>query len=128
MNTAIIGLGSNIEPQNNINRAKALIAGKFRVLKESKFILTKPVGLIDQPDFINGAILVQTEDGMDQFRSRLKLIEKEIGRPQNSLKNSEPRVIDIDLLAWDDRVIDQDFYERDFIRNFVLELSPAVRY
>ncbi len=128
MNTAIIGLGSNIEPQKNIQLTKKILSEKFKVLNESKFIITKSIGIVAQPDFINGALLVQTELSYDEFRSYLKDMELKLGRTKDSTQNYGPRIIDIDILAWNDRVIDHDFYERDFVRNFVLELSPAVKY
>lgn len=128
MNTAILGLGSNIEPQKNIHLAKKILSEKFKVLNESKFVSTKPVGIVDQPDFINGALLVQTQADYDELRSCLKDIEYQLGRPHDSVKSYGPRTMDIDILVWNDTVIDRDFYEREFVRNFVLGLSPAVKY
>ena len=128
MNTAILGLGSNIEPQKNIHLAKKILSEKFKVLNESKFVSTKPVGIVDQPDFINGALLVQTQADYDELRSCLKDIECQLGRSHDSVKSYGPRTMDIDILVWNDTVIDRDFYEREFVKNFVLELSPAVKY
>ena len=128
LNTAILGLGSNIEPEKNIPWARKLISEKFKILNESKFIQTKPIGITDQPDFTNGAILIHTELECAQLRSKLKEIESNMGRVQSAIKNHGPRNIDIDLLVWNDSVVDKDFYDRSFVRDFVLELSPEVKY
>ena len=123
MNTSIIIFGSNIDPQKNISLAKRLISEQFRVLSESKFRKTKPVGVIEQPDFINGALLVQTELEREFFRVELKKIEHTMGRTKRNTKNYGPRTIDIDILVWNDQVVNQDFYEREFVREFVSALG-----
>ena len=128
MNTSIIVLGSNIEPQKNIGLAKRLIFERFQVLRESRFLKTKPVGLVNQPDFINGALLIETELECELFRFDLKEIEYRMGRTKNISKSYGPRIIDVDVLVWNDQVVNQDFYEREFVRDFVLELAPAVQY
>jgi len=128
MNTSIIVLGSNIEPQKNIGLAKRLIFERFQVLRESRFLKTKPVGLVNQPDFINGALLIETELECELFRFDLKEIEYRMGRTKNISKSYGPRIIDVDVLVWNDQVVNRDFYEREFVRDFVLELSADVRY
>ena len=128
MNTSILVLGSNIEPQKNINLAKRLISEQFQVLSESRFLKTKPIGGMDQPDFINGALLIQTELESELFRFELKRMEHQMGRAKNTSHSYGPRTIDIDILVWNDQVVNQDFYEREFVREFVFELSPAVQY
>ena len=128
MNTSILVLGSNIEPHKNINLAKRLISKRFQVLSESRFLKTKPVGGMDQPDFINGALLIQTELKSELLRFELKRIEHKMGRTKNTSQSYGPRTIDIDILVWNDQVVNQDFYDREFVRDFVFELSPAVQY
>ena len=107
---------------------KKNLYGKFKILNESKFISTKPIGVVDQSDFVNGVLLVQTELSLEEFRSQLKEIEVSVGRIPFQNKNYGPRIIDIDILVWNDNLIDRDFYERDFLRSFVLELSHAVKH
>lgn len=128
MNTAIIVLGSNIEPQKNIGLAKRLISDRFRILSESRFLRTKPIGFMDQPDFINGALLIETELEREFFQLSLKEIEFRMGRTKNASQKYGPRIIDIDILVWNDQVVNRDFYEREFVRDFVLEMAPAVQY
>jgi 2-amino-4-hydroxy-6-hydroxymethyldihydropteridine diphosphokinase len=48
MNRAVIGLGANINPEENIRKAKDAIAGEFNVIRSSSFVETEPVGFKDQ--------------------------------------------------------------------------------
>ena len=124
MNTCILGLGSNIRPRRHIREAKKILGEKFKILKESRFVSTKAVGLLQQGDFMNGALLMTTELNFDQLRPRLKKIEQDLGRPPDSLKYG-PRTIDIDILLYDDlRVNTPEVtipHPRMLNRNFVMD-------
>ncbi len=124
-NKAIIGLGSNIDPQRNIQKAKKLLAKKFYILAESRFVRTKPVGFKDQPDFLNGAVYLETELKQGSLRQALKNLEVQLGR-RVSLQKFGPRTIDLDLIVWNDRVVHNDFYERNFLRKAVFEVFPEL--
>lgn len=127
MNTAVIGIGSNIDPQSNIEKAKQLLEKYFQVKGESRFVQTKPVGHSAQADFTNGAVLVQTDMDHARFRKTLKELEHRLGR-QPAAEKFGPRTIDLDILTWNGEVTDEDFYTRDFIKQSVLELIPNLRY
>ncbi len=126
MNIAVIGLGSNIDPQKNIVQAKELIHKNFPIIKASQFVETTPIGYPDQANFLNGAVLVETVLEQTSFQSTLKKIEHALGRKSSS--KFGPRSIDLDLLVWNGKIIDLDFYERDFIKQSVLELLPKVKF
>ncbi len=125
MNTAVIGVGSNIAPEENIPKARFQLARRFKVLKESSFVRTKPVGQTNQADFVNGVILIEVREGYDETRVILKTIEQEMGRVRSENKY-EPRVIDFDIIIWNGKVVDPDFYSRDFLRASVSEIFPNV--
>jgi len=125
-NTAIIGLGSNIAPKINIKKAKKVISGQFHVEKESKFIQTKPIGYVKQDNFINGCLLINTELSLEQLKQILKDLEKKLGRKASKIKYG-PRTIDLDIVVFNGWIIDQDFYERDFLKTAVLELLPNIK-
>lgn len=127
MNTAIIGLGSNIEPEKNIEAARVLIRERFTVLKESSFLKNPACGAINQPEFINGALLVKTDLGRPELKAVLKGFEKKMGRTA-VMTGSAARVIDLDIHIWNDQIVDPYFYEWPFIRLFVLELMPELNY
>lgn len=127
MNQVIIGLGSNIDPDQNIQQAKEMLAQKYHVLAESCFKVTKPVGKIKQADFINGSVLIESGSTIEQLKTELGEIEKNMGRSRPHDRFG-PRTIDLDIVIWNEDVIDQDFYERDYLKESVLELVPGLKY
>ena len=127
MNQAVIGFGSNIDPQRNIQKAKITLGRKFRIIAESEFKVTKPIGDDQQPDFINGTVLIETEIGIDQLKISLKAIESQMGRDHTKDRFS-PRTIDLDIVVWNNNIVDQDFYNREYLRQSVLELIPGLKY
>ena len=127
MNTAVISVGSNINPENNIRLAKEKISSKVRLLKSSKFVFTKPIEYENQDDFLNGAFLIETEHNKDSLYKILKNIETELGRRKTSNKNG-PRTIDLDLLLWNNQVIDTDIHSRNFLKESILELVSDFKF
>ena len=127
MNRVIVALGSNIDPDKNIRKAKEILVQKFNVLAESCFKMTRPIGNIQQADFINGALLLETESDSEQLKAALKEIESQLGRDEKHQTNS-PRTIDLDIVLWNEAIIGQDFYERDHLKQSVLELIPDLKY
>ena len=126
MNTVVIGVGSNIEPLKNIHEAQDLIREKMEIVKVSRFEDTAPLGgKINQPDFFNGAFLLSTDLDYVELVKTLKKIEDKLGRKRTEDKNA-PREIDLDVVAWNGKVIDRDFYRRDFLRRAVLEIAPDI--
>ena len=123
MNRVVIGVGSNIEPLHNIGRARSLLELSHKVLKESQLIHTKPIGVVDQADYVNGAVLLETALDIDQFNELLKDIEDQCGRTRNGSKFG-PRTIDLDIVVWNVDIVDKDYYERDFLKKAVLECIP----
>ena len=127
MNSAIIGLGSNIDAPQNILKAKTVLAEQFEIMKESVFVTTKSVGYPQQANFINGAVLLKTSLNLSQVKKTLKIIESQLGRRPSPDKFG-PRIIDLDIIVWNDQVIDQDFYYREYLRKSILELLPDLEY
>lgn len=125
MNTAIIGMGSNIEAEKNIAAAREMLGEKLRVLGSSRFVRTEPIGFREQGDFLNGSVLVETRSDLDGLRDFLKEVEKTLGR-ESRRNRYGPREIDLDILVWNEQVVDSDVYERGFLRNSVIELSPGL--
>jgi len=125
MNRAVIGLGANINPEENIRKAKDAIAGEFNVIRSSSFVETEPVGFKDQDRFINGALLIETELDAVSLNSRLKNLESELGRVKTDNKHG-PREIDLDILVWNGEVVDEEVYEREFLRRSINELMPEM--
>ena len=122
-NEVVIGLGSNIDPEANLEQAVQELKSRFKVSKRSQWTRTKPIGIQDQPDFYNGALLMETELEQQSLKQELKRIEDILGRDR-SLPKFGPRTIDLDILIWNKKVVDEDYYERDFLRKGVEEILP----
>jgi len=123
MNTAVISVGSNINPHFNIKIAEEIISRELNLIGSSSLIETEPIGFKDQDNFHNGAFLIETELDLKDFNAYLKKIETEIGRAKTSNKQG-PRIIDLDIIIWNYKVVVYDVYERKFLQKSILELLP----
>ena len=102
MSLITISLGSNIEPQLNLEKATNEIA-KFATLeKTSKIYKSKSVGF-EGNDFLNQVILCEVKVELEETYRKLKKIEKKMGRVKNVNKFSD-RLIDLDLLTFNDEI------------------------
>ena len=122
-NEVVIAMGSNIDPKANLELAVVKLKSRFNVSKQSQWIRTKPIGILDQPDFYNGALLMETELDLESLKKELKSIENLMGRDR-SLPKFGPRVIDLDILICNGKVLDKDYHERYFLRKVVAEILP----
>ena len=125
MNQVIIGVGSNVDPQTNIERSRELLAQHFELVRESCFIQTEPIGLAEQPPFLNGSILIRTDLSQEALRERLRAIEAQLGRRRDGDPYT-PRTIDLDIVVWNDQVVDPDVYARDFLKQSIVEICPEL--
>lgn len=121
MNDCIIGIGSNINPENNIHKSLALLEQHVEIIAISTWVRTAPIGITNQNDFINGAVRVRTTLSRDHLFNYLKKIEDKLGRDR-TLPKFGPRTIDLDIVVWNKIIIDKDYYTRDFMKNAVNEL------
>jgi len=122
MNDCIIGIGSNIEADKNIPEMLRLLGADVQIVQISKMIQTKPIGITDQAEFTNGAVRIYTEMKFESLSIYLKDLEDRMGR-ERSQKKYGPRNIDLDILIWNNSVIDNDYYTRDFLRSSAEELG-----
>ena len=123
MNTVVVSVGSNIDPERNIEAARELVAGEHELVACSDFVHTAPIDRPGQPDFLNGAFLLRTPLERPQLRASLKRIENRLGRCHGPDK-SAPRRIDLDIVVWNGRVVDRDYHTRDFLRDACRQLLP----
>ena len=118
-----LSLGTNIKPEENLNKAKELLSQVYQLEKESKTYKTKSEGFIGE-DFLNQVVCLKTEDSAEEVVGMLKDIEKKIGRKERSEKFSD-REIDIDLLLYGKYVgkaLGKDIPHKDIDQyRFVLE-------
>jgi 2-amino-4-hydroxy-6-hydroxymethyldihydropteridine diphosphokinase len=99
-----LGLGSNVgDRRANLQRAVELLTARgVQVLASSSTYDTDPVGeVLDQPDFLNACIRVETELGPEELLDACKDVERELGRDFGAIRHA-PRPIDVDLLLLGD--------------------------
>lgn len=137
MARAYVGLGSNLgDREATIRQALELLdcGPGVRVVGVSSLRETDPVGYVDQPRFLNGACTVETELSPRQLLDRLLAIERSLGRKRSQEERWGPRVIDLDLLLYEDEVIDDPgltlphprLAERRFVLEPLDELDPTL--
>jgi 2-amino-4-hydroxy-6-hydroxymethyldihydropteridine diphosphokinase len=127
-----IGIGSNLgNRQENCREAVRLLRENgIRVLRQSSLLETEPWGVTDQPRFINMAVEAETDLEPRPLFAVLKNIEAAMGRTE--AVRWGPRVIDLDILFYDDLVIDTaelkiphpHLHERDFVLIPLAEIAP----
>ena len=100
----LVALGSNIggpwgSPRQTVARAMAEL-NKFplRLKKASSPIITKPYGILNQPDFVNAVALIETALSPEALMAKLHAIERVAGRRRR--KRWGPRCLDLDLLDY----------------------------
>ena len=118
----IIGIGSNIEPEQNIAATLFFLRQEQEFVSVSSLIKTSPIGIPDQPDFMNGAAKILTTMEIADFKNYLKDVEDRLKRDRTAPKYG-PRTIDLDIVIWDGEIIDPDYFSRDFLKTAVDEIK-----
>jgi 2-amino-4-hydroxy-6-hydroxymethyldihydropteridine diphosphokinase len=138
----LIGLGANLAspefgaPPRSLQAALALIAEHgVRILARSRWYRSAPVPPSDQPWFVNGVVAVETALEPAALLEALHGVEARFGRVRRE-KNAA-RVLDLDLLAYDDRVSAEGetpilphprLHERAFVLRPLAEIAPGWRH
>ena len=124
-NDVIVGLGSNIDPIANIEKALEQILTTFTEVRVSPLIKTMPLGFKDQDHFYNGAVRFKTSLEALSLKTWLLNVEDDLGRIRTANKNG-PRTIDLDILVWNGEIVDKDVEHRDFLQSAIETLQPGV--
>ena len=131
-NLAYLALGSNIEPEQNLKKAVALLAASSRVLAVSPVWETPALNRPDQPNFLNAATLVETNQNAAAFKRQvIRRIEDELGRVRTADKYA-PRPIDIDIMFFNRQIFELDNHhipdpevlERPFVAIPLAQIAP----
>ena len=135
MHKVYLGLGANLgDRQGNIAQALQWMRERLNIEQVSSCYETEPVGYQEQPDFINVACAATTDLAPQELLRFLKGIEKRMGR-QVPFRNA-PRPIDIDILLYDDLVLETPeltiphprMAERAFVLVPLAEIAPQARH
>lgn len=127
-----LGIGSNLgQREENCLKAIELLGKKgIIIIKRSSLYRTEPWGVREQPDFINMVVEAETELSPDDLLRVIKEIEREMGRVETFRWG--PRIIDIDILLYNDMVYEGPelriphplMHEREFVLIPLCEIAP----
>ena len=137
MHTTFIALGGNLpswagEPEATLAAAAQRLESLGRIASRSSLYSTEPVGLADQPRFVNAVVELQTElEPLDLLRQMLDL-EAEFGRDRSAGITNGPRTLDLDLLLCEEKILNEPelqlphprLAERAFVLVPLAEIAP----
>ncbi|MBR0165795.1 MAG: 2-amino-4-hydroxy-6-hydroxymethyldihydropteridine diphosphokinase [Prevotella sp.] len=136
MHKVYLGIGSNQGDRlAQITRAIELIGERVgTVVRQSSLIETKPWGFTSGNQFLNGAILVESDLKPREILEITKQIERELGRVYKGMAYRD-RTIDIDILLYDDYNIDTPdlqiphplMFQREFVMIPLREINPEIK-
>jgi 2-amino-4-hydroxy-6-hydroxymethyldihydropteridine diphosphokinase len=134
---AFVGLGANLGDRERalrraVDELSTLPSTELRAV--STFRDTEPVGIRDQPTFLNGVAELATELSARQLLDELLRIERRLGRDRTGARPGGPRTIDLDLLLYGEeriaepglRIPHPRLHERRFVLEPLAELAPAL--
>ena len=135
---AYVGLGSNLgEREATLWKALEGLGATegIEVVAVSSFRETDPVGVVDQPRFVNAAAALETSLPPRELLERLLDVERSLGRDRAVEERWGPRTLDLDLLLYGGESIDEPglevphprLAERAFVLEPLLELDPDLR-
>ena len=131
--TVYLSIGSNLgDKEENLKNAIALLRQDryCHVTKVSEFIVTAPVGKVEQDDFLNGALEIKTLYDPEEVLILIGKIEKQLKRVR--VVHWGPRTIDLDILLYDDKcyhskdliIPHKEMHKRRFVLEPMVEIAP----
>lgn len=134
---AYVAIGSNIgDSKGHLDGAVEALKGdaKIRVLKVADYIVTKPYGGVEQDDFLNSAVEIETLYCPEELLDKLHEVEFAHNRTREI--HWGPRTLDLDILLYEDVVMDtpdliiphKDMHNRDFVLKPMAQIAPYVKH
>ena len=134
MADALVAFGGNVgNVRDTLDRAVAAFCDHgVRLHARSSDYSTPPWGIEDQPSFVNLCIAVETALTPHALLARAQAVERALGRDRANEQRWGPRPVDIDLLAYDDLVLEEPgltlphprLFERAFVLVPLAEIAP----
>lgn len=131
-----LGLGTNLgDKENNLRTAVKYIEERIgKVVSLSAFYKTAPWGFVSDNSFLNAAVCVETKLTPLQLLKETQAIEKQSGRKNKSNGKYTDRIIDIDILLYDELVLETDkliiphplMTQRSFVMIPLTEIAPEL--
>ena len=133
MSTAWLSLGSNVEPERHLRSAAAALRERFGTVRFSPVYRTPAVGFAG-PDFLNAAAAIDTGLEPQALDDWLHALEDAHGRDRSGPRFGS-RTLDIDIVLFDDRVLDgpghlripRDELRHAFVLKPLFDLAPDLR-
>ena len=136
MRLVYVGIGANLGPREETLRRAVELLGRadgVEVVAVSELRETDPVGVVDQPPFVNGAVAIETTLPARAFLDVLLEIERSLGRVRG--ERWGPRIVDLDLLVYGNEVIDEPglrvphprLHERRFVLEPLADLNSELK-
>jgi len=137
MHTAFLALGANLasragSPEATLAAAAERLSSLGRLTGRSSLYSTEPVGFSAQPRFVNAVVALETELSPRALLGALLAIEQEFGRDRSAGIANGPRTLDLDILLYDDLILDEPdlqvphprLAERAFVLIPLAEIAP----
>jgi 2-amino-4-hydroxy-6-hydroxymethyldihydropteridine diphosphokinase len=130
-----LSLGTNLGNRElNLEAVKDALPPEVNIIDSSPVYQTEPWGYLDQPDFLNQVLAVETSLTPHDLLEYVKGIEKKIGRKPSV--RFGPRIVDIDILFYGDRIVSEEeieiphprLKERAFVLIPLADLAPDLIY
>lgn len=130
-----LSLGTNLGNRElNLDAVKGELPPQAKILDCSPVYQTEPWGYLDQPDFLNQVLAVETSLSPRELLEYIKGIEKNIGRKPSF--RFGPRIVDIDILFYGDRIIQEEdlviphprIKDRAFVLIPLADIDPDLNY
>ena len=122
----LVGIGSNINPENNIQRALTLLNELSYLYKRASIWQTPAVGS-KGPDYLNSAAIIKTTNSQEQIKNNvLSIIEQQLDRIRSKDRYMD-RTIDLDILVYDQTIIDKDLWTQAHIAAPAAQLMPDLQ-
>jgi 2-amino-4-hydroxy-6-hydroxymethyldihydropteridine diphosphokinase len=129
--TVYLSLGSNLgDRERNLRVAVEALSRELHEVTVSSLYETEPVGVLDQPAFLNLAMQAQTDLDPESLLALVKRIEQQVGRTPTFRWG--PRIVDIDILMYDDQTLEvpnlhiphREMLNRAFVLVPLAEIAP----
>ncbi|MBF0178304.1 MAG: 2-amino-4-hydroxy-6-hydroxymethyldihydropteridine diphosphokinase [Magnetococcales bacterium] len=128
----LIAFGANLNPLPNLIHGLRRCHQELGIVAVSTVYRTRPVGLMDQPDFLNGALCLARPMEPWPLRAMLRKIEAECRRNRGELSKDGPRTLDLDIALMGRKIVeepplsipDPEILRRPFLALPLAELAP----
>lgn len=108
-------------------------SGESQILAQSRIYMTEPVDYEDQDWFVNMAVKLKTSSDPFELLDKIKSVQRAAGRKRDVIRFG-PRVLDLDIIFFDDRVIDSDrlvvphprMHQRRFVLKPICDIDPTI--